>query len=189
MTRAEHLIAKVLSLVVAIFCGQAVAGPAATGAERSAQNITLSSSAFQAGGLIPRQYTCDGSDVSPPLTWQNAPAQTRALALIADDSDAPGGTWVHWLIYDLPAAANQLAQGVAKSDTLTSGARQGVNDFGRIGYGGPCPPPGPAHRYHFRLYALDAPTALQPRASKAQLLEAIRGHVLGQAELTGRYQR
>jgi Raf kinase inhibitor-like YbhB/YbcL family protein len=156
---------------------------------KAAPEFGLKSPAFQAGGLIPRQYTCDGSDGSPPLAWQSAPAQTRALALIADDPDAPGGTWVHWLIYDLPATANQLAPSVAKSDTLMSGARQGVNDFGRIGYNGPCPPRGPGHRYHFKLYALNAPTGLQPRASKAQLLEAIRNHILGQAELIGRYQR
>jgi Raf kinase inhibitor-like YbhB/YbcL family protein len=173
----------------AIFCGQAIAGSAAVSAERSAQNITLSSSAFQAGGLIPRQYTCDGGNVSPPLAWKNAPALTRSLALIADDPDAPGGTWVHWVIYDLPAAANELREGMAKSATLASGAHQGLNDFGRIGYGGPCPPSGPSHRYFFKLYALDAETGLEPEANKTQLLDTIRGHVLGQAELMGRYGR
>ncbi len=143
----------------------------------------------KASGLIPRQYTCDGGDVSPPLIWKNAPAQTRALALIADDPDAPGGTWVHWVIYDLPAAANELAEGMAKGAMLASDAHQGLNDFGRIGYGGPCPPSGPAHRYFFKLYALDTETGLKPGASKTQLLDTIRGHVLGQAELMGRYGR
>jgi Raf kinase inhibitor-like YbhB/YbcL family protein len=188
MERKKRFITEVL--LVAIFCWQVFATQAAPGVELStAQKITLASPAFKAGSAIPRQYSCDGSDVSPPLAWKNAPALTRSLALIADDPDAPGGTWVHWVIYDLPAVANELAEGIARGATLTSGARQGLNDFGQIGYGGPCPPPGPAHRYFFRLYALDTETGLKPGASKTQLLDRIRGHVLGQVELMGRYGR
>src|SRR5213593_3637494 len=145
-----------------------------SGAEiKGGSSMELRSSAFQNGGEIPRQYSCDGNDVSPPLRWENIPAATKAFALIADDPDAPGGTWVHWVIYDLLADAKDLAQGTAKTETLSNGAKKGVNDFRRVGYSGPCPPAGAAHRYYFRLYALDAPTNLKPRATKQQLLDAM----------------
>jgi Raf kinase inhibitor-like YbhB/YbcL family protein len=111
------------------------------------------------------------------------------LALIVDDPDAPMGTWVHWVLYDLPANTRELPEGIAKQEELPSGARQGRNDFRKIGYGGPCPPPGPAHRYFFKLYALDSKTKLKPGATKADLEKAMKGHVLAQAELIGRYQR
>ncbi len=152
-------------------------------------SLELKSSAFQSGGEIPRKHTCDANDVSPQLSWSNVPAGTRAFALIADDRDAPGGTWVHWVIYDLPADTKTLAEGVPATETLTKGAKQGTNDFRKVGYGGPCPPPGLPHRYFFKLYALDAPTGLQPRATKQQLLKAIESHVLGEAETIGRYKR
>lgn len=151
--------------------------------------MELKSSAFQSGAEIPRKYTCDGADVSPPLGWENAPAGTKAFALIADDPDAPVGTWVHWVIYDLPAETKELTEGVKPNETLPNGTKQGMNDFRKIGYGGPCPPPGPAHRYYFKLYALDAPTGLKPRATKQQLLDAMKGHILAEAELMGRYKR
>jgi len=153
------------------------------------RTFVLKSPAIQAGGAIPRKYTCDADDVSPPLRWENVPAATRAFALIADDPDAPDGTWVHWVIYNLPATAKELAEATAKTAALADGAKQGVNDFQRTGYGGPCPPHGSAHRYFFKLYALDAPTGLEAGAGKRQLLESIKGHVLGQAELIERYQR
>lgn len=155
----------------------------------AATPFTLTSPAFSAGAPIPRQHACDGADQSPPLAWRGAPAGTNRFALIADDPDAPVGTWVHWVIYDLPADTQQLAAGVAATDTLAGGAKQGLNDFRKIGYGGPCPPPGKPHRYFFKLYALDAPTNLQPRATKADVVRAIKGHVLGEAELMGTYQR
>lgn len=151
--------------------------------------MELKSAAFQPDADIPRKYTCDGTDVSPPLRWENAPSGAKAFALIADDPDAPVGTWVHWVIYDLPGETRELAEGVATSETLSSGARQGTNDFRRVGYGGPCPPSGPAHRYFFKLYALDAPTNLKPRATKQQLLEAMKGHIRAEAQLMGRYKR
>jgi Raf kinase inhibitor-like YbhB/YbcL family protein len=151
--------------------------------------MQLTSSAFQSGREIPSKYTCDGEDVSPLLRWQDPPAGTKAFALIADDPDAPGGTWVHWVIYDLPTETKDLTEGAAKTDVLASGAKQGVNDFRKVGYGGPCPPTAAAHRYYFKLYALDAATGLKPRATKEQVLEAIKGHVIGEAELIGRYKR
>ena len=149
----------------------------------------LSSPAFQPNADIPKKFTCDGPDVSPALRWADPPAGTQALALICDDPDAPVGTWVHWVLYDLPPTERELPEGVQKDETLTNGARQGRNDFRRIGYGGPCPPPGPAHRYFFKLYALGAKTNLKPGATKAELLKAMEGHILAQTELVGKYKR
>ena len=149
----------------------------------------LSSPAFNEGDLIPKKYTCSGPDVSPPLRWSSPPTGTQSLALIADDPDAPMGTWVHWVIFNLPSDLSELPEGVATKETLPNGSRQGLNDFRRIGYGGPCPPPGKPHRYYFKLYALDTPLNLKPRATKAQLLEASKSHVLGEAQLMGRFGR
>jgi len=151
--------------------------------------MKLSSAAFDPGSTIPKKYTCDGPDVSPPLRWSDAPAGTQSFALIADDPDAPVGTWVHWVLYDLPGSAHELAENVPKDETLPSGARQGRNDFRRIGYGGPCPPRGPAHRYFFKLYALDAKLGLKPGASKTEVEKAMQGHILAQSEVMGRYGR
>src|SRR5215471_242183 len=152
-------------------------------------SFELTSSAFGQNGSIPKEYSCDGSDTSVPLKWQGAPQATQSFALIADDPDAPRGTWVHWVLYDLPVAVHELPAGMGQDPTLQNGAKQGKNDFGKIGYGGPCPPSGPAHRYYFKLYALDQMTSLRPQATKQQLLDAIKGHVLGQAELMGTYKR
>jgi len=161
----------------------------ASGAESKVASMELKSSAFTEGANIPRKHTCDAEDVSPHVRWDSVPAGTRAIALIADDPDAPGGTWVHWVIYDVPADTKELTEGVAKTETLERGAKQGVNDFRRVGYSGPCPPPGSPHRYFFKLYALDAPTNLKPRATKQQLLDAIKGHILSEAQLMVRYGR
>lgn len=149
----------------------------------------IRSTAFTAGGTIPKKYTCDGPDVSPPLSWTEPPAGTKSLALIMDDPDAPVGTWVHWVLCNLPASTHELSEGTPTTETLASGARQGANDFRKVGYGGPCPPPGPAHRYFFKLYALDTELNLAPRATKKQLEAAMKGHILAQAELMGRYGR
>ncbi|MBP1687748.1 MAG: putative Kinase inhibitor YbhB [Deltaproteobacteria bacterium] len=151
--------------------------------------LTLTSTAFKGGAEIPQRHTCEGADRSPALQWTGAPPGTKSFALIADDPDAPVGTWVHWVVYDLPGDATELAEGLPTSDTLPGGGTQGRNDFRKIGYGGPCPPPGKPHRYFFKLYALDAPTKLKPRATKADVLKAIEGHVLAQAELMGTYRR
>jgi Raf kinase inhibitor-like YbhB/YbcL family protein len=158
-------------------------------AESKGVSMELKSSAFTEGANIPRKHTCDAEDVSPLLRWDNAPAGTKAFVLIADDPDAPVGTWVHWVVYDLPPETKELAEGTAKTEILEHGAKQGMNDFRRVGYGGPCPPPGRPHRYFFKLYALDAPTNLKPRATKQQLLDAIKDHILGEAQLVGRYGR
>ena len=152
-------------------------------------SFQIVSPAFSAGGTIPKKFTCDGPDDSPQLTWTDPPAKTQSFALIMDDPDAPVGTWVHWVIYDLPANSRELAEGVARQEQLPSGARQGRNDFGKIGYGGPCPPPGKPHRYFFKLYALDAKLGLQPGAKKPDVERAMQAHILAQTELMGRYAR
>jgi Raf kinase inhibitor-like YbhB/YbcL family protein len=153
-----------------------------------AMSFSVKTTAFQEGGTLPRKYTCDGSDLSPALTWTGAPAGTESLALIADDPDAPVGTWTHWIAWNIPPEA-ALPEGVAKVESLSDGTRQGRNDFKRIGYGGPCPPPGKPHRYFFRLYALDAKLDVKPGASRKELEHAMKGHVLAQAELMGMYGR
>lgn len=145
--------------------------------------------AFSAGGDIPKKFTCDGADVSPQLAWNDPPAKTQAFALIGDDPDAPVGTWVHWVLFDLPASTRELAEGVPKQEQVAGGAKQGRNDFGKIGYGGPCPPPGKPHRYFFKLYALDANLGLKAGATKAEAERAMKGHILAQAELMGKYGR
>ncbi len=156
---------------------------------KAAAKFELQTTAFQTGQDIPPRFTCDGADVSPPLRWTEPPAGTGSFALIADDPDAPGGTWVHWLAYDLPATLRELPEGAAKSQEFAGGARQGSNDFERIGYGGPCPPPGKAHRYFFKLYGLDKKLDLKAGATKQDLERAMKGHILVQAELMGRYHR
>ncbi|HYT05680.1 MAG TPA: YbhB/YbcL family Raf kinase inhibitor-like protein [Gemmatimonadales bacterium] len=159
------------------------------GEERMA--FSLTSTAFRQGTAIPVKHTCDGVDVSPSLAWSGAPAGTAAFALIADDPDAPAGTWVHWVLYNLPGSAARLPENVAKTDAPPElgGAIQGRSDFRRPGYGGPCPPPGPAHRYFFKLYALDAALKLKAGAQKQDVEAAMQGHVLGTAELMGTYAR
>lgn len=149
----------------------------------------LQSSAFKAGDSIPRKHTCDGDDRSPALSWTGPPAGTKSFVLVCDDPDAPAGTWVHWLLYGVPASATGLPEGVPPTLALDDGSRQGMNDFQKPGYGGPCPPGGATHRYYFRLQALDVVLALPPGASKAALTRAVAGHVLGKAELMGRYAR
>lgn len=150
--------------------------------------MKLESSAFEASGSIPPKYTCDRENISPPLRWDEPPAGTQSLALICDDPDAPVGTFLHWLLYDLPPETRQIPEAVPAVAKLPAGGVQGKNDFRKQGYGGPCPPSG-THRYFFKLYALDKKLALEPGATKAQLLKAMEGHVLASAELVGRYAR
>ena len=151
--------------------------------------MKMSSASFSAGEMIPKKFSCDGLDVSPKLSWTEPPAKTQSFALIMDDPDAPAGTWVHWVLFDLPADTRELAEGVAKQEQLANGARQGRNDFGKIGYGGPCPPPGNAHRYFFKLYALNAKLNLKAGATKADAEGVMKGHILAHAELIGKYGR
>lgn len=151
--------------------------------------FTVTSPAFASGAAIPKPYTCQGTDTSPALAWSGHPAQTISFALIVDDPDAPVGTWVHWVIWNIPPTAQQLPENVSRHDRLDSGAVQGRNDFRKIGYNGPCPPPGKTHRYFFRLYALDAKLNLAPAATRQELDAAMKGHILARAEYMGTFRR
>ncbi len=150
--------------------------------------IKITSSAFEDGGLIPLKYTCDGEDISPPLQWDPVPDGTASIAVICDDPDAPMGTWVHWVLFNLPADTKELAENFPDDETVPDGTRQGITDFGSTGYGGPCPPSG-THRYFFKIYALDKKIELATIADKAKLLEAMEGHIIGQGQLLGKYKR
>lgn len=197
------MIAKVclLSCSLLLFCScsgshRQPAGENRSGAEeRNANqsseermNMKLTSTAFQEGGMIPAKYTCDGTNVSPELEWSGAPQTTKSVALICDDPDAPGKTWVHWVVFDLPAGRTSLPESIPPQETIAGGGKQGTNDFKKIGYGGPCPPSG-THRYFFRIYALDAELNLDGKATKEQLLQAMKDHVVDEGELMGRYKR
>lgn len=151
-------------------------------------DIKIASSAFDEGGTIPVKYTCDGEDVSPPLEWSGMPEGAKTLVLISDDPDAPMGTWVHWVLFNLPAAVHNLPEDIPPVHTMESGAKQGMNDFRKIGYGGPCPPGG-THRYYFKIYALDTEIDLEAGATKPEILRAMEGHILAQGQLMGRYSR
>ncbi|MBE9126543.1 MULTISPECIES: YbhB/YbcL family Raf kinase inhibitor-like protein [unclassified Coleofasciculus] len=152
------------------------------------ETMNLESPAFDTNEMIPSQYTCDGEDISPALNWDAPPTGTQSLALIVDDPDAPNRTFVHWVAYDIAPEVRQLPEGIPTQATLANGGTQGENDFGNLGYGGPCPPSG-THRYFFKLYALDRALGLESGATKAQLEAAMSGHILGSAELIGRYSR
>ncbi len=165
-----------------------LAGAAPAQPQEVLMGLGLSSAAFRPGGAIPEAYTCEGRDISPPLAWGEPPAGTKSFALISDDPDAPMGTWVHWVLYNLPPQARQLPEAFPTSSELADGTRQGTTDFGRTGYGGPCPPSG-THRYFFKLYALDAALDLAPGAGKADLERAMAGHIIAQAELMGTYRK
>ena len=175
-------------IIVVVLCAVSGVACPAVAAHAEGSVMKLTSSDFQQGGGIPSRYTCDGQNVSPPLAWEDVPAVAKSLALISDDPDAPMGTWVHWVLWNLPPDTRQLGEGFPTGATLPDGAMQGTTDFGRTGYGGPCPPSG-AHRYFFKLYALDAMLSLKPGSTKAQLEAAMNGHILAQAELMGTYQR
>jgi Raf kinase inhibitor-like YbhB/YbcL family protein len=150
--------------------------------------MQLTSTAFQEGATIPKPYTGDGKDVSPPLQWSGAPTGTKSFALIGDDPDAPRGTWVHWVLFNVPADVQGLSEGASK-EGLPTGTRQGKNDFGNLGYGGPAPPRGKPHRYFFKLYALDTLLDLQEGATKQQVEQAMKNHILAQGQLMGQYAR
>jgi len=170
-------------------CGGSKEPRTAKRGEEEIMQFTLTSAAFLEGGRIPDRYTCTGEDVSPPLKWEGAPEETKSFALVVEDPDAPGGTFIHWVLYNLPGSLTELPEGVPRDESLESGALQGVNDFRTVGYRGPCPPPGKPHRYFFILRALDVQLDLKPRATKAQLERAIQGHVLAEAKLMGTYSR
>jgi Raf kinase inhibitor-like YbhB/YbcL family protein len=150
--------------------------------------MKLTSSAFSEGAMIPVRYTCTSDDLSPPLTWSDIPAGAKTLALIADDPDAPAGTWVHWVALNLPVTAGGLPEGIKDAKLLPGGGMQGTNSWRRIGYGGPCPPSG-THRYFFKLYALDTTLSLGNNATAKDLLAAMKGHILAETQLMGRFKR
>lgn len=152
-------------------------------------SLCLRCPAFADGGTMPARFTADGLDLSPPLIWSQPPSGTDSLALVMEDPDAPGGTWVHWVLWNLPAVKTELSPGIIRARHLADGSRQGRNRFGRIGYGGPAPPPGHVHRYLFRLFALDTHIRAPPAAGWDAVAAAMTGHVLGSAELAGRYGR
>ncbi|MBI3397759.1 MAG: YbhB/YbcL family Raf kinase inhibitor-like protein [Deltaproteobacteria bacterium] len=151
--------------------------------------MQLKSTVFEDNGLIPKKYTCDGSDVSPPLTWSKPPVGTKSIVLICDDPDAPMGTWVHWTLYGLSPETTSLPENVPKQKEVLGGARQGITDFRKIGYGGPCQPKGPAHRYFFKIYALDIELNLPAGATKQDMEKAMKGHILAEGQLVGKYGR
>jgi Raf kinase inhibitor-like YbhB/YbcL family protein len=172
-----------------------LAGSACRSATEAAQEgdavmaVLITSDAFKQEEIIPAQFTCDGMDKSPALTWEGIPANAKSLALIADDPDAPIGTWVHWVLYDIPPTLQSLPEDVAKSPFVPGIGTQGINDFRKTGYNGPCPPRGKPHRYFFKLYALDTILELKSGASKVELEKAMRGHILAQGELMGKFGR
>ena len=156
---------------------------------QQASKIELKTTSFEPGGFIPKRFTCEAADVSPALSWSDPPAGTQSFAIIEDDPDAPSGTFVHWLVYDLPATYRRLPEALSGNDQMAGGGREGTNDFSKIGYSGPCPPPGRPHRYFIRLYALDGKLNLRPAATRKELDSAMQGHILAQAELMGRFRR
>lgn len=182
---------KILTLLCAIASIPAMSRAQTPNQPPSAKVMTLKlkSTAFESGKPIPAKHTGDGEDVSPPLQWTGAPQGTKTFALICDDPDAPAGTWVHWVLWNLPAETKQLDEHIAKTATFATGASQGLNDFPRIGYDGPAPPPGKPHRYYFKLYALDTSLSLKAGSKKKDLLDAMKGHILAEGQLMGTYQR
>jgi len=159
------------------------------GADKMHTPIPVTSTAFAEGGMIPRQHTCDAADVSPPLLWSGWPEQTQSFALLCEDLDASSGSFTHWIAWNIPPRTPEMPDRVPPDGTLPTGAVQGKNDFGKLGYGGPCPPPGSTHRYVFKIYALDSTLKLGAVATKAQLIEAIKGHELAEGQLMGQYHR
>lgn len=154
----------------------------------NAMAFEITSFVFGAGGAIPARYSCDGPDLSPPLAWREAPAGTKSFALIVDDPDAPAGTWVHWVVWNIPPSSAGFPEGMAKDAALPDGAQQGISDFRRPGWGGPCPPSG-THRYFFKLFALDAMLELPSTTTASQLEAAMKDHVLAEAKLMGTFSR
>ncbi len=180
---------KKILLGVLFFWGVVILIPIAGMAAEKSSSIPLMSPAFEDGGSIPRKYTCDGTNVSPPLKWKQLPPQTQSIALIMEDPDTSRGIWVHWVLFDLPPMIDMLPEAIPGLRKLANGEKQGTNSFHALGYQGPCPPSG-SHRYFFRIYALDAMLGLEASGmSKVEVLKAMKGHVIAEGELMGRYTR
>ncbi|MGD2103984.1 MAG: YbhB/YbcL family Raf kinase inhibitor-like protein [Anaerolineae bacterium] len=185
-----HLAAALLIVLAATCACAPAASPAPpSAAETSPESFQLTSPAFAQGETIPQRYTCDGQDISPPLSWTAPPEGTQSLALIMDDPDAPVGTWVHWVLFNVPVDKRSLSEAVPAKDQLPDGSLHGKNSWRRLEYGGPCPPSGGAHRYVFTLYALDTSLDVPAGADKRAVLKALEGHVLAETQLTGEYAR
>lgn len=151
--------------------------------------LQIETGAFEPAGTIPQRYTCDGEDLSPSLSWSEPPAGTQSLILICDDPDAPSGTWTHWVLFNIPAMARSLPEGIPADPLVEGAGTHGANSWRHLGYGGPCPPEGSAHRYQFQLYALDISLDLEPGASRSEVAKAMKDHVLAEGQLLGRYSR
>jgi Raf kinase inhibitor-like YbhB/YbcL family protein len=175
-------------LMPVVSCGNLASG-SAQGKDPAQSSFRIESAAFKERAFIPARFSCQGENVSPPLAWTDSPAGARSFALIVEDPDAPAGTWTHWAVFNLPAQARAMDENAPKQGELPNGGLQGMTSFGSVGYGGPCPPPGKAHRYFFRLYALDTVLNLKAGAAKAGVLAAMKGHILGEAQLMGRFKR
>ena len=176
----------ILFVLLLLLCGVGQNSIAQEGDEKVA--IVITSSAFKEGGMIPAKYTCDGQNISPPLKWEQVPQGVKSFALISDDPDAPVGTWVHWVMWNIPTEANGLPENILPAKDLPDGSKQGINSSRKQGYSGPCPPGG-THRYYFKIYALDEKLDLPPASAKQDLLEAMKGHILAEGSLMGKYQR
>jgi len=180
------VITTLVFLIPAAGCGSS---PAASPEGETDMSIQVSSTVFDEGDTIPKDYTCDGKDISPPLNWSGVPDSTQSFVLISDDPDAPVGTWVHWVLFDIPADLSGLPEGVPKSPSVARVGTQGNNDFRKMGYNGPCPPRGKPHRYFFKLYALDIELNLEPGATKAAVEKAMGDHILSEGQVVGKYGR
>jgi Raf kinase inhibitor-like YbhB/YbcL family protein len=186
----KHLRAGIWTLVMLItLCACQGKQPEQQALGKTDAALLITSSAFEGGGTIPTRYTCDGEDLSPPLSWSEPPAGTGSLVLLCDDPDAPAGTWDHWVLFNIPATARSLPQNLPSAPVLDGAGVHGANSWGRIGYGGPCPPEGTEHRYYFRLYALDISLDLDPGATRKDVEKALKGHILAQGQLVGQYGR
>jgi Raf kinase inhibitor-like YbhB/YbcL family protein len=181
--------AAIIAAAILLALPQPVRRLMAGAQENQHAGFRLASAAFRPGSFIPSKYTCSGANVSPALEWTVPPAGTKSLALIVADPDAPGGTWIHWIVYNLPAHTQRLREGVPKAGQIEGGAMQGTSSFQEVGYGGPCPPPGKPHHYHFRLYALNARLSLESGATRGQVEQSMKGHILAVTELIGLFGR
>lgn len=177
-----------MSIMIISLFAACVLRDTAIAASKGGKPMELGSPAFTMGGMIPPKYSCEGENVSPPLAWKGVPEGTKSIAVITDDPDAPMGTWVHWVFYDIPAHVQGLGEKIPQGDKPSVGGTQGMNDSHHIGYDGPCPPSG-THRYYFKVYALDAPLGLPPGATKKDVVKAMDGHVLGESVLMGKFKR
>jgi Raf kinase inhibitor-like YbhB/YbcL family protein len=166
----------------------APAAAAPTPVNNGGTTMQVTSPAFKEGETIPKQYTCDGANISPALAWTGVPATAKTLALIVEDPDAPSGTWIHWVLFNISTSETGLAENILADKTLPKGALSGTSSFKKLGYGGPCPPSG-THRYYFKLYAIDGALSLANNATAQDVEAAMAGHVVGQGQLMGRYKR